>query len=93
MQKKEKETQKFMKEQNEIGCLPATILFFGGIFLFSGVIGIQWIGEDGFDGVASFITVPLGVFLILLGLNKQRDFKIEIEKKKNKRNHKDPMNP
>jgi hypothetical protein len=69
-----------MKEQNKIGCLPAAFWFLGGVFLITGIAGIQLIGKDGFDGIASFFMIPLGGFLIYLGVKKHKDFKRKIEK-------------
>ncbi|PQJ74154.1 hypothetical protein [Polaribacter gangjinensis] len=69
-----------MKEQNKIGCLPAVFWFLGGVFLMTGIAGIQWIGQDGFDGIGSFFMIPLGGFLIYLGIKKHQDFKRKIEK-------------
>ena len=63
------------KNKENIGCLASVSLFFGGVLLFSGLFGLKWIGEGGFDGIGSFITIPLGLFLIYIAYKQNLKFK------------------
>lgn len=57
------------KNKNEIGCLAFILFFMGSLLLFLGLAALTW------DGISSFISIPLGSFLIYIAYKQNLKFK------------------
>ncbi|MFM2251378.1 MAG: hypothetical protein RLZZ358_2308 [Bacteroidota bacterium] len=72
------------EKQNKTNYLGFFLLFIGLVLVFAGFDGTQFIGERGIDGIASFIFIPVGFFLLYIAYKQNLRFSKEIREREEK---------